>query len=87
MTEKYIERGWENYRQMVVPADASPVQIDETRRAFYAGAAVLFHTIMRVLDPSDEPTEADLANMDDISRELDAFGQEIDKHVFGQHEH
>lgn len=86
---KYIERGWDSYRKMVVPADAPQVQIDETRQAFYAGAAILFTTLMQpgVLDPGIEETPNDLKKMADLQAEIDAFGQQLDKRVFGQQEH
>ena len=34
-----IGEQWESFRKEYVPADAGPVQVTETRRAFYAGAA------------------------------------------------
>lgn len=84
---KYIEGGWDSYRKMCVPADASDVQVSECRQAFFAGAAVLFSTIMVVLDPGTEPTEADLRRMGDVQAEIDGFGQELDKRAFGAQEH
>lgn len=49
---KYIAGGWDSYRKMCVPAGASDVQVRECRQAFYSGAAVLFQTIMVILDPA-----------------------------------
>ena len=54
---KHIEGGWESYRKNCIPADAPDIQLRESRQAFYAGAAILFHSIMIVLDPGTEPTE------------------------------
>lgn len=81
-----IERAWQGYRRMVVPADASESQVAETRQAFFSGAAVLFHGIMRSLDPGDEPTDADMQRMDDLKAELDEFGQQFDtRYLTGGH--
>lgn len=70
---KIIESGWENYRLKVVPATASRVQLDETQKAFYAGAAHLFAAIMDALDPEDAPTAADMRMMDGVVDEIEAF--------------
>jgi hypothetical protein len=80
---KLIEAAWESYVRHVLPASAGQVQRDETRKAFYAGAAVLFHTVLRALDEGSDATENDLKLMDDISSEIDAFGAELDVAVLG----
>lgn len=76
---KIIEEGWKKYRAMVVPANAGEVQIAETRQAFYAGAAVLFESLMRSLDPEKEPTANDMRIMDGLQAEIDEFGHSLDK--------
>lgn len=78
---KYIEKGWEGYRKLL-PPDASPIQIKETRQAFYGGAAILFEAIMRMLDPGEDPTEQDMQRMSDIQAELSEFGQKLDQRYF-----
>jgi hypothetical protein len=80
---KWIERAWDRYRKMVVPADAGPVQVAETRQAFMAGAAILFTAIMQGVSEGDEVQESDERLMADIQAEVDAFGQEIDRAVLG----
>jgi hypothetical protein len=79
---KYIEKGWEGYRKLL-PPDAPPIQVKETRQAFYGGAAVLFEAIMRTLDPGEEPTDADMQKMKDIQRELSEFGRNLDSRYLG----
>jgi hypothetical protein len=78
-----IERAWTSYAAMFLPASAEPVQRYETRKAFYAGASVLFHAMLRALEDGDDATENDLALMDDLNAEIDAFGAEIDVAVLG----
>jgi hypothetical protein len=80
---KHIEAGWQSYLKLVVPAGASPVQISETRQAFYAGAAILMQKIMLIMDEDREPTAQDMKHMADIQAELDEFGQQIDRRFFG----
>jgi hypothetical protein len=65
-----VEGGFAAYHLMVLPEDVGPIQLLETRRAFYAGAQHLFSTILHMLDPGEDPTEADLTRMDAIDKEL-----------------
>jgi hypothetical protein len=77
MTKLRLKDAWEDYRTLVIPKDAPPVQVRESRRAFYAGAQALLSVIMRQLtpdvEPTEPPTEADLQMMDEIDGELVAF--------------
>ena len=36
---KHIEKAWNSFERMVLPADVSAIQRNETRKAFYAGAS------------------------------------------------
>lgn len=64
---------WESYRKRVLPANAGAVQVEETRRGFYAGCAGLFGLITNHMSPGEEITEADVAVLDAIQRELDEY--------------
>ncbi|WP_166293661.1 hypothetical protein [Bradyrhizobium sp. 2S1] len=74
---KLIEAGWAGYRMLVLPPDAPQIQIDECKMAFMAGSQHLFSSIINILDPGEEETEADLHKMDLIDKELCAFGREM----------
>ena len=74
---KIIEAAWHSYAESVLPAKAPPVQFVECRRAFYAGANALFGGLMTILDPGDEPTEADLDRMREIQSELEGFVKDM----------
>lgn len=87
MARKYIQSGWATYRSLVIPKDAPAIQVKETRQAFFAGASVLFETLMLALDPGEEPTDADLQRMAAIQTEIDEFGQEIDMRYLKTAEH
>ena len=75
---RLIEAGWQGLRRSAVPANAPAVQLEEMRTAFFAGAQHMFSSVLRVLDPGDEPTEADLTRMDKIDAELRQFIREYE---------
>jgi len=78
---KYIEKAWEEYRRMVLPASVSEVQLTETRKAFYAGASILFSLI--TIHAGTEDEEKDVAFLNALSAEVDTFGEELDHVVLG----
>lgn len=82
MSRQIVKAGWESYRDRFAPR-ATQAQVEELRQAYFGGAAILFQTIMATLDAGDEPTQRDLARMDEISKEIDAFGQELDRKYLG----
>lgn len=75
MSKPTVLELWTKYLELAVPKGAGAIQVAETRRAFYAGAWTLFQSIMSMLDPGEEPTEADLGKMDALSKELDEWKQ------------
>jgi hypothetical protein len=79
---KLIEAGWIGLRLAAVPPDASAVQLDEMRTAFFAGAQHLFSSIMTILEPDAEPTDKDLERLDLIDRELQSFIQRFELRHF-----
>jgi len=79
---KVIEGGFAGFRLLVIPRDAPQIQVDEMRMAFFGGAQHLFASIMNILDPGLEPSDADLRRMDLIDAELRSFEKEFAlKHV------
>ena len=72
-----IAEQWEPYERRVIPIGAPAVQRRESKRAFYAGAQALLGTMLVMLEPGSEPTEKDLAMMDEIAAELTAFSQAV----------
>jgi hypothetical protein len=64
---------WVGLRLACIPLDASEIQLDEMRNAFFAGAQHLFSCLMDIMEPDAEPTDKDLARMDLIDQELRAF--------------
>ena len=70
---KLIEAGFVVFARYVIPKDAPPIQLGEMQLAFMAGAEHVFSSIMNILDPGEEPTDADMRRMDLIQRELDEW--------------
>jgi|SRR5262245_4094561 len=66
---KVIEAGWTAFLAVVHP-EAPLDQRKEMELAFYAGAQHLFASIMNLLDPGQEPTDADMRRMSLIADEL-----------------
>jgi len=42
----HVEKIWLEYRQRVIPKSAPPIQLVETRRAFYSGSAALLSILL-----------------------------------------
>lgn len=74
---RLIEAGFVGLRAMAISPTASAAQVADMRMAFMAGAAHLFASIVSVLEPGEEPTEADMARMDKIHDELERFNEEL----------
>lgn len=67
---KLIEAGFAALASMVLPKNAPAIQLYEMQLAFMAGAEHVWSSMMTMLDPGEEPTEADLRRMDLIQKEL-----------------
>lgn len=76
-----IEGGWAGFCLAVMPKGASQTQIDEMRKAFFAGALHLFASIMCVLEPDAEPTEKDMRRMSQIHEELQTFQRQLEASI------
>lgn len=51
-TRKLIE-AWKSYAQSVIPVQADVIQIEETRRAFYAGMSTMFGLVVAIESEAD----------------------------------
>lgn len=68
---RLVEAGFAAFRHYVMPNDAPPIQVSEMRLAFMAGAEHVFSSIMNIMDPGEEPTDADMRRMSLIQTEID----------------
>lgn len=78
---KLVEAGFAAFRHFVIPKDAPPIQVAEMRFAFMAGAEHVFSSIITMLDPGDDATEADLSRMDLIHREIEEWRAKLDERL------
>ena len=76
---RLIGAKFDHYASRHIPRNASKTQYIETRRAFYAGVATLWGTVMSLLDPGEEATDADLALCQSIDDELQEFLSDVEK--------
>jgi hypothetical protein len=68
----FLNDQWESYKNEVLPDNASEIQLEETRRAFFAGAVVVFGAMMgNQLNTHDIMTS--MEKMDEIESDLKEF--------------
>src|SRR6516162_530034 len=70
---KLIQAGFTLYTHYVIPKDASSTQVAECLFAYMAGAEHLFDSIMNIMEPGEEPTEADMRRMDLIHNKIEEW--------------
>jgi hypothetical protein len=69
---------WAEFFRQCVPKGAPPLQLRETRRAWYAGASSLFALMEGGFDVDHEPTDLDVAYLESINQELAAFARDLE---------
>lgn len=74
---RLIEAGWQLMVFFTLPPDAPPLQVSEMRKAFFMGAQHLYAALNCIMDPGQEPTDADMNRMSLIHTELEAFRMEV----------
>lgn len=68
-----LAQEWDQFARTILPKGAPEVQRVETRRAFYAGAGAMFGLLTGGLDADHEPTDLDVAYVESLSVEIQAF--------------
>lgn len=79
---KIVEAGWLGFKHLALRPDTPATQLATMRVAFFSGALHVFSCIMTFLDPDKDPTEADLARMGKLEKELQTFYTAF-KHRYG----
>lgn len=75
---KLLESGWIGMRLACIPDNAPVEQLRSMRLAYMAGAQHAFSSMMNMMDEGQEPTEADMAKMDLLHKEIQAFTGELE---------
>ena len=69
-----IKKSWDSYAELL-PAEACQIQIDETRRAFYAGALIMMGILKT---PSENTSDEEIHKIITAAdEELKAFTKEL----------
>ena len=66
---KRIMEEWNVFREVVIPKDASEIQLREMRRSFFAGASMCFTLLVNNTDNEDLGLEL----MNDLEAEFRSF--------------
>lgn len=80
---KLVEAGWAGYLIDVVPPNATPVEIENQRLAFYAGAHHLFESIVTMFGDDVEPSGDDIDKLDSVANELADFREWLGAQIKG----
>lgn len=70
MKPNIIEEAWKDFREHVIPKDASEEQLIDCKRIFFAGALVAFNAVAIEIE---EPDTKHVEKLSAISDELSAF--------------
>ncbi len=71
-----VRDAWKSFRDEVIPADAPPVQIQEMRRAFYAGVWTMLTACWEITDDSVSVAEG-IARLESWSQECRSFQADV----------
>lgn len=71
-----IQKHWEGYKNLVLPPHASDIQIEECRRAFYAGAISCLNVMDSVGDESISEN-AGVEIIEGLHQELESFASDL----------
>ena len=66
-------QAWASFEKAVLPRNCSDVQRQEMRRAFYAGAMIIFDTVALAMSHEDEMTAGDEQVMIDLAMEREEY--------------
>lgn len=76
MERATLAEAWKTYREMAVSPTAGPTQVHETKKAFYAGAAVCLMVLQRIGD-DDISEDLGVAIIERLHQESRAFVEAV----------
>lgn len=71
-----MAEAWAEYAKYSFPPEVEDLQRNEMKKAYYAGAGMLFFKVLFSLAPDREPTDADLTLIQDLHDEIVKFNNE-----------
>ena len=72
-----VAESWQTYHDLVMPKTAGPVQVNETRNAFYAGAYFSLMNLAYNIGDDETTEEQGLAMLDALKREIEDYAKGI----------
>lgn len=69
-----IKKNWQQFCKAVVPAGAGYIQLEETERAFYAGATAILSVIYQLGDEESSP-EKSIEILEALNKEAREFAK------------
>lgn len=81
---RLIEAGWRGLRALAIRPDAPPIQLEEMRMSFFAGAQHLFGSLFSIVGKGSMPNEDELHRLTMIHKELGDFIVEFERHHLRQ---
>jgi hypothetical protein len=74
-----IANEWAVFAERILPANAPSVQKIETKRAYYAGAFTILGLLTDIVGPDEEPTDAEVAELEAIHEECRRFFKDVER--------
>jgi len=72
-----VQSLWDTYSEQVMPRGAGKVQIIESKRAFYAGAACVLEILKAIGDNEEIDEEAGSMLLETLETDVDNFFEEV----------
>lgn len=73
---KTLAEAWTGYLERVVPRNAGPIQLKQTKRNFYAGALAMLSLMSSINE--DTPEEEGVKLFEALCQELKEFGDKLE---------
>jgi len=74
-----ISAGWVGCQAALTNESTPRATVDKLRDAYFSGCQHVFNSIMGILDPGEEPTEADLNRLTLLADELEQWEKTFNK--------
>lgn len=72
-----VAESWQTYRAAVVPQGASPAQVEETRRAFYAGSYFMLMNVAYNIGDDTTSEEEGIEHLEQLKAECETFAKSV----------
>jgi hypothetical protein len=77
MKVESVAHAFEHYRRAVIPAEASAVQVEECRRAFYAGSYALLMNVAYHIGDESTPEDEGIRQLEALKAECETFVENL----------